>query len=136
MYGFLAQSWVLEALGVPVNYSSSSVAVARAFDSTADADRAGSMDAVSYLLDSGVKVHMVFGDRDFCCNWLGGEAVSLGIKYSGSEQFEKAGYTPIIGFDGIGGFVRQYGNYSYSRVFQAGHEGKFTLFSKLCFDRG
>ena len=81
------------------------------------------MEAVSYLLDSGVKVHMVYGDRDYACNWLGGETASLAIRYSGTEEFKNAGYAPILGVEGVGGFVRQYGNFSFSRVFQAGHEG-------------
>jgi carboxypeptidase C (cathepsin A) len=125
MHGFLNQAWVLEALGVPVNFSHSSSAVATAFDGTADLERAGSSEAVSYLLDSGVKVHMMYGDRDYACNWLGGEAASLGIDYSGGENFRQAGYAPILSSNGTtGGFVRQYGNFSFSRVFQAGHEGE------------
>lgn len=83
------------------------------------------MEAVAYLLDSGVKVHLMYGDRDFACNWLGGEAASLAIEYSGTEGFRNAGYAPLLSSPGIvGGFVRQYGNYSFSRIFQAGHEGK------------
>lgn len=100
-----------------------SISVNQAFQGTADIERAGSMEAVSYLLESGVKVHMMYGDRDFACNWLGGEAVSLAIQYSGSENFKNAGYAPVISLSGVGGFVRQYGNFSFSRVFQAGHEG-------------
>ncbi|CZS87939.1 related to carboxypeptidase C (cathepsin A) [Rhynchosporium graminicola] len=122
MLGYLTQSWVLEALGVPVNFSSSSSAVFAAFGTTHDIERRGSIEAVSYLLDSGVKVHMVYGDRDYACNWLGGEAASLTIKYSRSDQFKQAGYAPILGSDRIGGFVRQFGNFSFSRVLQAGHE--------------
>jgi len=124
MHGYLTQSWVLEALGVPVNFSAQSPAVAAAFGGTNDMERRGSVEAVAYLLESGVKVHMVYGDRDYACNWLGGEASSLAIEYSGSENFRKAGYAPILGSEGVGGFVRQYGNFSFSRVFQAGHEGK------------
>jgi hypothetical protein len=67
MHGYLNQGWVLEALGVLVNFSSSSHAVHEAFDGTSDFDRAGSSEAVAYLLDSGVKVHIVYGDRDFAC---------------------------------------------------------------------
>ncbi len=124
MHGYLTQSWVLEALGVPVNFSTSSPAVAFAFGSTNDMERRGSAEAAAYLLESGVKVHMVYGDRDYACNWIGGEAASLGIDYSGSDEFRRAGYAPILSSEGVGGFVRQFGNFSFSRVFQAGHEGK------------
>lgn len=96
MHGFLNQAWVLEALGVPVNFSYASSAAATAFDGTADVERAGCSEAVSYLLDSSVKVHMMYGDRDYACNWLGGEAASLGIEYSGSENFRLAGYCQFL----------------------------------------
>jgi carboxypeptidase C (cathepsin A) len=127
MHGYLKEAWVLEALGVPVNFSYVSPAVVSAFQGTADIERGGSLEAVSYLLDSGVKVHMMYGDRDYACNWIGGEAISLGINYSSTENFKQAGYAPILTSTGTGGFVRQYGNYSFSRVFQAGHEGKQVI---------
>jgi carboxypeptidase C (cathepsin A) len=114
------------ALGVPVNYTAANVAVNEAFSRTGDFFRPGSLDAIAYLLDSGVKVALMYGDRDFACNWIGGEEVSLAINYSMSNEFRKAGYTPILSTIGIGGQVRQYGNFSFSRVYQAGHEGECT----------
>ncbi|KFY93110.1 hypothetical protein V498_04554 [Pseudogymnoascus sp. VKM F-4517 (FW-2822)] len=142
MHGYLAQDWVLSALGVPVNFTTSSPAVGDAFDSTGDINRAGSMEAVAYLLYSGVKVHLMYGDRDYACNWLGGEAVSVLIEHDGSEGFKGAGYAPILTSEGEGGFVRQYGNYSFSRVFQAGHEVpwyqpevSYEIFMRATFNR-
>lgn len=122
MHGYLKQAWVLEALGVPVNFTETSPAVQRAFQVTGDIGRGGSLAAVSYLLESGVKVHMMYGDRDNACNWLGGEAASLALDYSRSREFSEAGYAPIFSEKQVRGFVRQYGNYSFSRVFQSGHE--------------
>lgn len=115
------------ALGVPVNHSAINIAVSELFAGTGDFLRPGSLDAISYLLDSGVKVALVYGDRDFACNWIGGEEVSLAVNYSMAENFRKAGYTPIISSVGVGGQVRQYGNFSFSRVYQAGHEGECKL---------
>ncbi|KAL5351072.1 hypothetical protein ACLOAV_004647 [Pseudogymnoascus australis] len=142
MHGYLTQDWVLSALGVPVNFTAESSAVGNVFDSTGDINRAGSMEAVAYLLDSGVKVHMMYGDRDYACNWLGGEAVSLLIDHDGSDGFRGAGYAPILTNEGEGGFVRQYGNYSFSRVFQAGHEVpwyqpevSYGIFMRATFNR-
>ena len=125
MHGFLSQHWVQKALGVPVNYTFGSAAVAEGFDSVGDFGRPGSREAVSYLLDSGVKVALVYGDRDFVCNWIGGERTSLAIDYSAFQLFRDAGYASIITSDdkSWGGMVRQHGNFSFSRVFQAGHEG-------------
>jgi hypothetical protein len=54
---------------------------------------------------------------------IGGEAVSLAIPWSQQEQFNDAGYTGIRTNNSyIGGQVRQHGNLSFSRVYQAGHE--------------
>lgn len=65
----------------------------------------------------------MYGDRDYACNWIGGEAASLAINYTSSAEFQAAGYEPIrVNATYDGGLVRQYGNLSFSRVFQAGHE--------------
>jgi carboxypeptidase C (cathepsin A) len=122
--GFLSQSWVQHALGVPVNYTGISMVVNQAFGTTADLIQGGQLEAIAYVLESGVKVALLYGDRDYSCNWIGGEQASLEVEYSGTESFKKAGYTPLLSSSGaVGGYVRQYGNFSFSRVFQAGHEG-------------
>lgn len=55
---------------------------------------------------------------------LGGEAVSLAIPYSQKASFAAAGYSNIVTNNSyIGGVVRQRGLFSFSRVFEAGHEG-------------
>ena len=42
-----------------------------------------------------------------------------------TTDFKQAGYADIeTNASYVGGFVRQVGNLSFSRVFQAGHEGK------------
>lgn len=87
----------------------------------------GFLDSIAYLLDSGVKVHMMYGDRDYPCNWVGGEAVSLAVPYSRAAEFASAGYAPLVTTQGgalqqPAGLTRQVGNFSFTRVFQAGHE--------------
>lgn len=133
------------ALGVPVNFTSSSSTVNSAFSSTGDYVRGDFIPAIGYLLDSGVKVHTMYGDRDFACNWIGGERAVLAVDFEGKEGFKEAGYTPVIygsltAEDGsmlpsIGGQVKQFGNFSFARVYQAGHEGLLSLFAFVlgCF---
>lgn len=85
--------------------------------------RPGWLEDLSYLLENGIKVTMAYGDRDYACNWIGGEAVSLAINYTNTADFHAAGYTAIQTNDSYsGGQVRQYGNLSFSRVYEAGHE--------------
>ncbi|KAI1124193.1 carboxypeptidase S1 [Nemania abortiva] len=122
-YGYLNQPHVQAALGVPLNYSGSSDAVAFAFRGIGDYPRPGWVGDLAYLLDNGIKVHMMYGDRDYACHWIGGEAVSLAINYTNTDKFHAAGYTDIVVNDTyVGGQVRQYGNLSFSRVYEAGHE--------------
>ncbi|MCJ1263033.1 hypothetical protein MMC22_002903 [Lobaria immixta] len=125
--GCLSQNWVQGALGVPVNFTKSNNGVFSAFRATGDYARkdirGGQLADIAYLLDKGVKVALIFGDRDYACNWVGGEKVSLAVNYSQSAAFRSSGYADIQVNDSyVGGQVRQHGNYSFSRVYQAGHE--------------
>ncbi|KAF7596880.1 hypothetical protein BBP40_011925 [Aspergillus hancockii] len=122
MLGYLTQESVLKALGVPVNYTEASPVVSQKFEDSRDIVHGGFLDSIAYLLDSGVKVHMMYGDRDFACNWVGGEKASLAVPYSRAKEFADAGYSPLVTPDGTTGMTRQLGNYSFTRVYQAGHE--------------
>ncbi|KAH7018139.1 carboxypeptidase S1 [Microdochium trichocladiopsis] len=129
MQGYLKEESVLRALGVPVNFTSGSATVAHDFESTSDLIHGGFLEGIAYLLDSGVKVHMMYGDRDYACNWVGGEMASLAVPYTRQKDFVEAGYTRFYVDDvldepghGWAGMTRQVGNFSFTRVFQAGHE--------------
>jgi hypothetical protein len=55
-----------------------------------------------------------YADRDR----FGGEAVSLEVNYANKEEFAAAGYAPFM-VDGTEyGEVRQYGNFSFLRVYE------------------
>ncbi|PIA86956.1 Carboxypeptidase S1 B [Cercospora beticola] len=119
--GYLNQPHVQDNLGVPLNWTSFSDAVSRAFRNTSDF-RPGHLDKLAYLLDHGVKVHIMTGDRDWVCNWFAGEDSSLGVNYSHTSEFQSAGYAPIrTNSSSVGGQVRQYANFSFSVVYDTGH---------------
>jgi Serine carboxypeptidase len=122
MLGYLTEESVLKAIGVPVNYTLASMMVNRAFENAFDSIRGGFLDDIAFLLESGVKIHMMYGDRDFACNWLGGELASLAIPYNRNAEFAQAGYTDFVTSEGTSGQTRQLGNLSFTRVYQAGHE--------------
>ncbi|GAB1317110.1 Lysosomal protective protein [Madurella fahalii] len=128
LHGYLTRSAVLAALGVPVNYSATAQAVNRVFDRTFDLLRGGLLDAIAYLLDRGLSVHLVYGDRDFIANWVGGERSSLAVPHRRRRDFAGAGYSPlVVGEEDAGpreekGLTRQLGRFSFTRLFQAGHE--------------
>ncbi|KHO01715.1 carboxypeptidase S1 [Metarhizium album ARSEF 1941] len=140
---YLNQGHVLQTIGSPVNYTMTSNAVFRAFKDTGDLSRGGNIKRLADLLNRGVRIGFMYGDRDYICNWLGGQAVSLAVAdQSGPDYargFPAAGYAPIVVNDSyVGGLVRQYGNLSFSRIYQAGHyvawyqpETAFQVFARI-----
>ncbi|KAH7235906.1 Alpha/Beta hydrolase protein [Fusarium tricinctum] len=140
---YLNQDGVRDAIGTPINYTMSNSKVSVEFQDTGDQARGGNIQRLAALLNQGVRIALIYGDRDYICNWLGGEAVSQNLATeAGGEytsRFPEAGYAPIIVNDSyIGGVVRQFGNLSFSRVYQAGHavpayqpETAFQIFARV-----
>ncbi|KAK5303865.1 hypothetical protein LTR99_004320 [Exophiala xenobiotica] len=139
---YLNQLSVQQAIGVPVNYTQDSTAVFTAFNATGDYARNGVVQDLVNLLNSGVRIALIYGDRDYICNWLGGEAASFAIAGAAGPAYQPwyaAGYAPIVANSSyVGGVVRNYGNLSFSRIYDAGHlvpayqpETAFTVFSRI-----
>ncbi|KAJ9602835.1 hypothetical protein H2200_012615 [Cladophialophora chaetospira] len=139
---YLNQLSVQQALGVPVNYTQDSTAVFEAFNTAGDYARDSVLQDLVDLLNSGVRVALIYGDRDYICNWLGGEAVSFAIAGAAGSSYQPwytSGYAPIVANNSyIGGVVREFGNLSFSRIYDAGHlvpayqpETVFTIFSRV-----
>lgn len=138
---YLNTAELQSAIGVAVNYTENSSSVRNAFVQTGDYERGDQISQMAYLLSLGVRVALVYGDRDYICNWLGGEAVSFSIAAQSPAYapFYSAGYADIVvNSSYVGGVVRQYGNLSFSRIFDAGHlvpayqpETAFTVFTRI-----
>ncbi|KYG44274.1 hypothetical protein M433DRAFT_167131 [Acidomyces richmondensis BFW] len=122
--GFFNQHWVQKDLGVPVNFTADSAAAQNALiELTGDAVRTEGMKALEYLLASGTKVMLFYGDRDYRCPWLGGERLSLAANWTGADNFRKAGYQNIqVNETYVGGVVRQHGQLAFARIFESGHD--------------
>lgn len=141
------------AIGASTNYTETSYTVATAFASTGDYERESLVPKLASLLKAGVRVGLIYGDRDYICNWFGGEAIALNLASTVTatvsdpqsnpeldySSFSTAGYAPIIVNDSyIGGVVRQFGNLSFSRIYHAGHsvpayqpETAFQVFARI-----
>ena len=138
---YLNQADVQASIGARVNFTQSNDAVSSAFQSTGDLERGDSIDQMAYLLSLGIHVALIYGDRDYLCNWRGGEAISFSIaaQTPAYAPFYAAGYADIVVNDTyVGGAVRQYGNLSFSRIYDAGHlipayqpETMFTVFTRI-----
>lgn len=145
---YLNTASVLEAIGSPVNYTDASAAVSSEFLQTGDFERQALIPELAALLADGIRVAFIYGDRDYICNWMGGEAVSLALAAEApaglaasdyAVHFPEAGYAPIVTNDSyIGGVVRQFANLSFSRIYDAGHlmpayqpETAFQVFARI-----
>ncbi|KUJ23315.1 alpha/beta-hydrolase [Mollisia scopiformis] len=121
--GYLNQHWVQAALGVPLNFTYQNMVVYNAVMASGDIVRGRFPETLGDLLDRGVQVTLMYGDRDYICNWISGERTSLALNSTLSSGFQEAGYVNITTNDTYyGGVVRQHGNLSFSRVFDAAHE--------------
>lgn len=126
-----------------------------------DTVRGGQLEDLANLLRKGIRVALIYGDADWICNWLGGEAVSFALAAQLSDYpsanassdsasatsdqatylsgFNAAGYADIVvNSTYVGGAVRQWGNLSFSRIYDAGHmvpyyqpETAFTVFTRI-----
>ncbi|KAK5111187.1 hypothetical protein LTR85_012236 [Meristemomyces frigidus] len=142
--GWLNQPWVQQSLGVAVNFTADSTANQNVMlDISGDAARTAGMKSVEYLLDSGIKVALVYGDRDYRCPWLATEALSLQANWTGADNFREAGYQHVHTNDTYdGAVVRQHGLLSFSRVFDAAHDTAWfqpetvsRIFNRVMFDK-
>ncbi|KNG81454.1 carboxypeptidase S1 [Aspergillus nomiae NRRL 13137] len=119
---FLAKDSVMDAIGVNINYTQSNNDVYYAFQQKGDFVWPNFIEDLEEILALPVRVSLIYGDADYICNWFGGEAVSLAANYSHAAQFRSAGYTPLK-VNGVEyGETREYGNFSFTRVYEAGHE--------------
>ncbi|WEW59042.1 hypothetical protein PRK78_004510 [Emydomyces testavorans] len=120
---YLNKPDIQNAIGVDFNYTrTSNPQVAAAFARTGDRAFPDSIEDLKAILEMPVRVTLMYGDADYICNWFGGEAVSLSVNYTHAERFRKAGYAPLL-VDGVEyGAVREFGNFSFARIYDAGHK--------------
>ena len=143
---YLNTAELQSAIGVSINYTESNNASFEAFHQTGDSERGNQIAQISYLLSLGIRVALIYGDRDYICNWFGGEAVSFSIAAQSPayNAFYSSGYADIVvNSTYVGGVVRQYGNLSFSRIYDAGHlipayqpETAFTVFTRIITGTG
>ena len=134
---YLNTAYVQNALGVNLNYTDSNSDIYWAFQSTGDFIYTNFLSDLEMILDRGVRVSLYYGDADYICNWFGGQAISLALNYTYSAEFAAAGYQPLV-YGGVEyGEVRQFGNFSFTRVYESGHEvpfyqpeGSFAVFNR------
>lgn len=97
--GWLNQVEVQQALGVPVNHSWFSQAVSKGFSSTGDIAKGGQLEQLRNVLEHGITVALLYGDRDFACNVSG--FFFLVSTPPPVSPFCFPTYLPTTGMDGV-----------------------------------
>lgn len=124
---YLNQERVRALLGVPqgLNYTLFSSVVNSNFIASGDPVRDGRRDLL-YILERGTRVAMVYGDRDWRCNWVGGENLALSLGWpveKKARRLAEGGYVEVrkLSSGEVAAVTRQNTLVSFTRVFQAGH---------------
>jgi cathepsin A (carboxypeptidase C) len=76
---------------------------------------------ISAVLESGLNVLVYSGDKDWVCNWRGGEAWTNAVEWSGQSHFNTTSYKDWIVNGQAAGQLKKYNNLSFLRVYNAGH---------------
>jgi len=76
---------------------------------------------VDYALRNGVDILVYSGDKDFICNWRGGEAWTNNIRWENQTMFQSSDYEMWY-VDGVpAGEYKRTNNFTFLRVYDAGH---------------
>jgi cathepsin A (carboxypeptidase C) len=76
---------------------------------------------IEAVLESGLRVLVYSGDKDFVCNWRGGEAWTNAVEWSGKTEFNQASYKDWLVNGKPAGQLKEYKNFQFLRVYNAGH---------------
>lgn len=84
---------------------------------------------VAELLNDGIRVLVYNGDADLMCNWQSSHAWTRALNWNGAEGFNAAKERHFFAEDANmagaepvdAGIVRSFGNFTFLRVFNAGH---------------
>lgn len=82
--------------------------------------------AVSELLEKDVPILIYAGDKDYICNWLGNEAWSRALPWTGHEEFASKDLSPWKVGEKEAGQVRNHEHFTFLRVYEAGHMVPFN----------
>ncbi|KAI9146889.1 Mutanase [Paramyrothecium foliicola] len=122
---YLNLPFVQNAIGVDLNYTSPiSLQVWQGFALSGDWAYT-TLPELQNLLNKGVKVALIYGDADYVANWMGGEAISLAANYTYATEFRATAYEPFIVKNTTYGETRQFKNFSFTKLDEAGHDVPF-----------
>ena len=121
---YLSDPTVVKAIGAKSAYQECPNAPYQKFATTGDNARSF-LSQLSDVVKSGVTTVVWAGDADWICNWYGGLAAADAVSFSGQNQFTASELAPYNVAGAQGGTFKTVSNFSFLRVFGAGHEVPF-----------
>jgi len=76
---------------------------------------------VADILDAGLDTLVYSGDKDFICNWRGGEKWTNEVEWSGHTDYSKVDYVDWNVEGKAAGKLKAFKNLKFLKVFDAGH---------------
>ncbi|EAR82470.2 serine carboxypeptidase family protein (macronuclear) [Tetrahymena thermophila SB210] len=76
---------------------------------------------VAFVLESGIKVLVYYGDLDFICNYIGGLQWAENMNWSMQKDFQNAEFQDYLVDGKVGGQFKSAGKFSFLTVNQSGH---------------
>mmetsp|Transcript_23277 Transcript_23277/g.69716 ORF Transcript_23277/g.69716 Transcript_23277/m.69716 type:complete len:434 (+) Transcript_23277:141-1442(+) len=73
------------------------------------------------MLEAGIRMLIYAGDQDYICNWLGNQAWTLALPWSGQEAFNATAVADWSVAGEKAGELRKSGPFAFLRVLDAGH---------------
>lgn len=121
---YLDQPIIREKLGVdPVltsNFSSCNDGIEKRFMQNLDMTHRTTYH-IAALLDRGIEALIYVGSYDWICNWIENERWTLGLEWSGQEEFVKEELREWTVHGKRAGLVRAKGGLTFATVDAAGH---------------
>ncbi|KAI0768078.1 alpha/beta-hydrolase [Trametes elegans] len=128
---------ILEKIGAEVEFEMCSDAVGNQFARTGD-DARTLLPKLAELADSKLKILIWAGDADINCNWLGSHASVLAMDWYGNDTLHNTPFQNITIHGKPVAAVQNVDNFSFARVYAAGHEvpafqpeAAFEIFSQV-----
>lgn len=76
---------------------------------------------VTDILNAGLDTLVYSGDKDFICNWRGGEKWTNEVNWEGKSTYGKTDYVDWTVGGKPAGHLKSYKNLKFLRVYDAGH---------------
>lgn len=121
---YLQSAAVVKAIGAKTQYQECPNAPYQQFASTGDNPRSF-LPQLSDVIKSGITTVVWAGDADFICNWFGNLDAANAVSWSGQSTFAAKTLAPYNVAGKQGGTFKTQDNFSFLRVFGAGHEVPF-----------